>query len=75
MTIKTPEPGSAQWKANEKIINSEPSLKQARDVSQGLDKPGKRYSAGGKGSTYRPVNKEKFDANWDQIFGKKDKTQ
>ena len=24
---------------------------------------------GGKGSTPRPVNKEKFDANWDRIFG------
>lgn len=26
---------------------------------------------GGKGSTPRPVNKEKFDANWDRIFGGK----
>lgn len=24
---------------------------------------------GGKGSAQRPVDKEKFDANWDRIFG------
>jgi hypothetical protein len=24
----------------------------------------------GKGDTYRPVNKEKFDANYEAIFGK-----
>jgi hypothetical protein len=27
----------------------------------------------GKGSVYRPTNSEKFDSNWDLIFGKKDK--
>lgn len=26
---------------------------------------------GGKGSKPRPVNKKKFDENWDKIFGKK----
>ena len=26
---------------------------------------------GGKGSKQRPVDKKKFDANWDNIFGKK----
>ena len=26
----------------------------------------------GKGSDYRPVNKKKFDENFDRIFGKKD---
>ena len=26
---------------------------------------------GGKGSTPRPVNREKFNANWDRIFGGK----
>ena len=30
---------------------------------------------GGKGSTPRPVNKEKFDANWDRIFGVKNREQ
>lgn len=28
---------------------------------------------GGKGSNARRVNREKFDSNWDAIFGKKDK--
>lgn len=27
---------------------------------------------GGKGSKYRKVDKEKFDDNWEAIFGKKD---
>jgi len=27
---------------------------------------------GGKGSSPRPVDKKKFDENWDKIFGKKD---
>ena len=26
---------------------------------------------GGKGSKQRPVDKKKFDDNWDRIFGKK----
>jgi hypothetical protein len=26
----------------------------------------------GKGCIYRPTNSEKFDSNWDLIFGKKD---
>lgn len=26
----------------------------------------------GKGCIYRPANREKFDSNWDLIFGKKD---
>lgn len=26
----------------------------------------------GKGSAYRPVNKAKYDANYERIFGKKD---
>lgn len=28
---------------------------------------------GGKGDTPRNVDKQKFDQNWDAIFGKKDK--
>jgi hypothetical protein len=27
---------------------------------------------GGKGSAPRPVDKKKFDENWERIFGKKD---
>ena len=30
---------------------------------------------GGKGSTPRPVNKEKFDVNWDRIFGGENREQ
>lgn len=28
----------------------------------------------GKGDNYRPVDKQKFEDNWDKIFGKKEKT-
>lgn len=31
-------------------------------------------TAGGKGSKYRPVDKQKFNENWDRIFGKKHET-
>ena len=27
---------------------------------------------GGKGSRPRPINKKKFDENWERIFGKKE---
>jgi len=27
-------------------------------------------SSGGKGSRYRPVDKKKFNENWERIFGK-----
>jgi hypothetical protein len=27
---------------------------------------------GGKGSVYRPVDKKKYDENWDRIFAKKE---
>ena len=30
---------------------------------------------GGKGSKQRPTDKNKFDANWDAIFGKKEKDE
>lgn len=30
---------------------------------------------GGKGSAQRPVDKKKFDENWERIFGKKDLTE
>jgi len=32
-------------------------------------------SDGGKGSKQRPTDREKFDQNWDNIFGKKKKTE
>jgi len=31
--------------------------------------------SGGKGSTQRPVDKQKFNANWDEIFGKHKRDQ
>jgi hypothetical protein len=31
-------------------------------------------SDGGKGDTYRPTDKQKFDQGYDRIFGRKDKT-
>ena len=38
-----PEKGTARWKQNEKIINENPVLKQARDISQGLEKKPSAY--------------------------------
>lgn len=75
MKNNVPSEGSSQWKKNEKTINENPTLKKARDKSEGFNTANKSYSAthGGKGSAYRPVNKQQFNDNWDKIFGKKDK--
>ena len=75
MKNNVPIEGSSQWKKNEKIINENPTLKKARDKSEGFNTANKNYGAshGGKGSSYRPVNKQQFNDNWDKIFGKKDK--
>ena len=73
-----PKTGSAQWKRNETVINDNPTLKQARDIAQGLDKPADRYSKSGashygKGSRPRVnTNSQQYQDNWDKIFGKKD---
>ena len=74
-----PKTGSAQWKRNETVINDNPTLKQARDIAQGLDKPAHRYKNssgnwhGGKGSAPRVnTNSQQYQDNWDKIFGKKD---
>ena len=32
-------------------------------------------SDGGKGSKQRPTDRKKFDQNWDNIFGKRKKTE
>jgi len=68
---KVPEKGSTQWVKNEKTINTNNALKQARDISEELEKPAHRYksSAAGKGSQYRPVDQQKYNDNWDRIFG------
>lgn len=69
---KVPEKGSKQWVKNEKIINENPVLKQARDKTEGLDSSRRKYSTtgAGKGSAQRPVNKAAYDDNFDRIFKK-----
>lgn len=69
---RTPDKGTSQWKKNEKIINENPLLKQARDKTEGLDSSRKKYSTtgAGKGSAYRPVDKASYDDNFDRIFKK-----
>lgn len=67
-----PPKGSSQWVKNEKIINTNSALKQARDISEGLEKPGHRYTGsthGGKGSARRGGNEQAYRDNWDKIFG------
>ena len=72
-----PEKNTTQWKKNEKTINENPALKQARDIAEGLEKPAKHYRSGGgtgqwhggKGSTMRPGNSQAYKDNWDRIFG------
>lgn len=66
---KIPDKNTAQWKKNETTINNHPVLKQARDTSEGIEKPKHRYGSthGGKGSAQRPTNIEKFKQNWDLI--------
>lgn len=63
---KTPDKGSKQWVKNEKIINSNPFLRKMRDQSEGFS--GATSSTGG----WTPT--EAYKANYDAIFGKKDKT-
>lgn len=70
-----PERNSKQWKKNEKIINDNPVLKQARDTAEGLDKPAHRYKSnsgnwhGGKGSRPRvDTSSDQYKDNFDRIF-------
>ncbi len=69
-----PETGSQRWKQNEKIINENPVLKQARDTQQGLAKPAHKYGSthGGKGSARRGGNDQAYRDNWDKIFGNRE---
>jgi len=67
---KIPAKGTPQWKKNETIINNNPALKQARDISEGLDKPAHRYGSthGGKGSAPRTdTNSQAWKDAYDQI--------
>lgn len=65
-----PKKGTAQYEANEKLIKKNPVLRDLRDASG--HRPSDTSWSGGKGSAPRPINKAKFDDNWDRIFGKKD---
>ena len=71
---KIPPSGSKQWVKNEKIINTNSALKQARDIQQGLEKPAHRYKSthGGKGSAQRPGDNQAYRDNWDKIFGNRE---
>lgn len=76
MKGSVPPTGSSQWKKNEKTINENPTLKKARDRTEGFNVDSKAYSAshGGKGSAMRPGDKKAYAEGWDRIFGNKDKT-
>lgn len=62
----TPEKGSKQWKRNEKIINENPFLRKARDISEG-------FTGNNSASTGGWTPTEAYKANYDAIFGKKPK--
>ena len=68
-----PKKGSSEWVRNEKIINQNPTLKKARDRTQGYNVDSKSYGAshGGKGSAMRPGDKKAYAEGWDRIFGNK----
>ena len=60
------------WVRNERIINRDPTLRAARDISEGFKpKPGQTH--GGKGSARRGSDEDLYSQGWDRIFGKKDK--
>jgi hypothetical protein len=61
-----PEKNSTQWRKNEKIINSTPALKQARDIAEG-------FSGRGSTATGGWAPSQAYKDNYDAIFGKKDK--
>jgi len=67
-----PKKGTSQWRKNETIINNNPALKQARDISEGLEKtkPGAYTNNGGKGSSARPgTYSQAYKDGWERIFG------
>ena len=69
-----PKKGSTEWVRNEKIINENPTLKKARDKTQGFNTDSKSYGAshGGKGSARRSGNEQAYRDNWDKIFGNRE---
>jgi hypothetical protein len=62
---KIPKKDSPQWKQNEKIINSNPTLKRMRDQSEGFTRSTVSGSRVGGAS-------EAYKDGWDRIFGNKD---
>lgn len=68
---KIPKEGTKAWQKNEKIINNNPALKQARDIREGIEKPAHHYTNnGGKGSAARPgTYSQQYKDNWERIFG------
>tara|TARA_R110000822_G_scaffold53233_3_gene137318 strand:+ start:284 stop:565 length:282 start_codon:yes stop_codon:yes gene_type:complete len=65
--INPPKKNSAEWKKNEKIINTNPTLKAARDGAQGLKKSHYGSSDAGKGSATRFGDEQAFKDNYDKI--------
>ena len=63
---RIPKKDSSQWKANEKIINSNPTLKRMRDESEGFTRSTVSGSRVGGAS-------EAYKDGWDAIWGNKDK--
>jgi hypothetical protein len=74
MMSDAPKKGSREWVRNEKIINENPTLKKARDKTQGFNTDSKSYGAshGGKGSAQRPGDRQAYADGWDRIFGNKE---
>lgn len=65
---RTPRRGSEQWKRNEKIINTNPTLKRMRDESEGFTRSTVAGSRVGGAS-------EAYKEGWDRIFGRKDSNE
>jgi hypothetical protein len=61
-----PKRNSAQWVKNERLINSTPYLRAARDTAEGFTP---RQNAG---ATHVP--REAYKRNYDAVFGRKDKS-
>ena len=59
-----PDKNTTQWKKNEKLISKHPTLRAARDVSEGFT-PSSGVSTG--------VNDEKYKNGYDKIKWTKDK--
>ena len=64
----TPKKGSKEWVRNEKIINENPTLRAARDRSEGFTPRKGGSTHGGKGSAPRTdTNSQAWKDAYDQI--------